>query len=68
MLSVLINLIIICAIVGIIWWISTQIPMPAPIRMVANVAVGLIALFLLLGVVGWAPSPFPIHGTYRGVR
>lgn len=56
MLTLLINLLIICAIVGVVWWITTMIPMPAPIRMVANIVVGLIALVLLLGIVGWIPG------------
>lgn len=55
MLTVLVNLIIFCAVLGVVWWITTVIPMPPPIRMVANVAIGLIALFLLLGLVGWVP-------------
>lgn len=56
MLTLLVNLLILCVIIGIVWWISTQIPMPPPIRMVANVVVGLIALVLLLGLVGWVPG------------
>ncbi len=56
MITLLVHLLIICAVVGIVWWIASQIPMPAPIRMVANVAIGLIALFLLLGLVGWVPG------------
>ncbi len=56
MLTMLIQLLIICAIVGVLWWITTQIPMPAPIRIVANVVVGLIALVLLCGLLGWVPG------------
>lgn len=56
MLTLLVNLLILCLVIGIVWWISTLIPMPPPIRVVANVVIALIALILLLGLVGWVPG------------
>ncbi len=61
MLNVLVTLLVLCAIIGVVWWISTMIPMPPPIRMVANVAIGLIALFLLLGLLGVVPGVRILH-------
>lgn len=48
MLSLLIWLIIVCAVLGIAWWIISQIPMPAPMNIVVRVVFGLIVLVLLL--------------------
>jgi hypothetical protein len=49
MLEVLINLLIICAILGLVWWALSAIPMPAPLTVVVRVAFALVAIILLLG-------------------
>lgn len=56
MLSTLVSLLILCAIIGVVWYITTLIPMPAPIRTVANIAVALIALVMPLGLLGVVPG------------
>ena len=48
MLSLLIWLIIICAVLGIAWWVIGQIPLPPPMNIVIRVVFGLIVLVLLL--------------------
>lgn len=49
MLEVLINLLIICVILGIAWWAISAVPMPAPISVLARVIFAIIAIVLLLG-------------------
>jgi hypothetical protein len=47
MLTLLIWLIFIAIAMGIAWWIISQVPLPPPMRMIVNVAFGLIALLVL---------------------
>lgn len=57
MITVLIELLVLCAIVGIVYWlVMTVIPMPPPIRIVAQVVVAIFAIVLLLGLIGWMPG------------
>ena len=44
MIEILINLILICASLGIAWWAISAIPMPAPFPIIIRVAVALIAI------------------------
>lgn len=52
LLSILLLVIIIAVVAYIAFWIIDS-AFPEPIRMVAKVLVGVIALFLLLSKVGW---------------
>lgn len=61
MLSMLIWLIVICAVIGVAWWIVTQIPLPAPMNIVVRVVFGLIVLVALLYFVGGALGPPSFH-------
>ena len=56
MIDVLVNLIIICAILGIAWWALSALPLPAPFGIVVRVAFALVAIILLLGVLDVVPS------------
>lgn len=47
-MSLLITLIVICAIIGIGWWAINQLSLPPPIRMVAVVVIAIVAILLLL--------------------
>ena len=48
MISVLITILIMCLVLGVIWWILTLIPLPAPFARIAQVVVALIFLIWLL--------------------
>ncbi len=56
MIEMLIQLIVLLAIVGILYWVTTIIPLPPPLRIVAQVAVAIIAILLLCALVGWVPG------------
>jgi hypothetical protein len=45
--TVLVWLVFVCAALGIVWWMLSKIAMAPPIRMVANLVFGVIALMLL---------------------
>lgn len=49
-IELLIYLLVIFAILGIAWWALTQIPLPAPFRVVAVVVVAVIAILVLLQI------------------
>jgi len=56
MLSLLVSLLIGLIIVGLLWWVLQQIPLPPPIKQVANVVVIVIAVIWLIYVLmGLAP-------------
>jgi hypothetical protein len=56
MLSLLITILVMCIIFGLIWWIFTQIPLPAPFAQIARVVVVVIfciwLIYLLLPLAG----------------
>lgn len=56
MLALLINLIVILLVLGVVWWIITLLPLPAPFPLIIQVVFVLIALIvvvdLLLGISG----------------
>jgi cytochrome c oxidase assembly factor CtaG len=49
----LIELLCLCGIIGVIWWIFNRIPMPEPLKIVAEVVIGIIAIVMLLHIAGW---------------
>ena len=51
-MGLLIDVIIIFAIIGIAYWVLTQIPLPPPLRIVVIAVVGVIAIVFLLSLVG----------------
>jgi hypothetical protein len=61
MLSVLITLLIMCLIFGVIWWVATLIPLPAPFGRVVQVIIAVIFLiwliYLLLPLAGSGIHP-----------
>ena len=56
MLSLLVTVLVMCIIFGLIWWILSLIPLPAPFGQVARVVVACIfaiwLIYLLLGMTG----------------
>ncbi len=56
MLSLLVSLLIMLLIFGIVYWVSSMIPLPPPFRIAVNAILGLIAIIMLLGFVGWIPG------------
>ena len=65
MLSLLISLLILCLILGIVWWILSMIPIPPPFVWVVRVVFAIICLIALISLFtgSWA---FPIgHGYLR---
>lgn len=52
MIGLLIDLIIVCAIIGIAWYAINQIPMPPPMRVVIIVVACVIAILFLASLLG----------------
>ena len=56
MLTGLIYLVVLLLVIGVVWWITTQIPLPEPMPMILRVVFALLALLVLvnflLGLVG----------------
>jgi len=48
MISVLITILVLCLVFGLVWWIVTLIPLPAPFAQVARVCVAVIFLIIVL--------------------
>jgi hypothetical protein len=50
-----------CLIFGLIWWIITMIPLPAPFAQVARVVIAVIfciwLIYLLVPYAGWSGHP-----------
>lgn len=55
MLSLLVSILIGCIVFGLLWWILTLIPMPAPFAQVARVVFAVIfAIWLIYTLLGFA--------------
>jgi heme A synthase len=65
LLDVLINIILICCILGLAWWAISAIPMPGPISVIARVVFALVAIILLLGAFNALPTLHIYHYHYR---
>lgn len=50
MLGILITLVILCLILGLIWWACDMLPIPAPLKMIIHVAIVLVAVIYLIGL------------------
>ena len=55
-ISVLVTILVMCIIFGLIWWVITMIPLPAPFAQVARVVIAVIfiiwMIYLLLPLAG----------------
>lgn len=52
MIETLISLIIVCIVFGLIYYLVTLLPIPAPFKRIIDIAFILIAILLLLGYLG----------------
>ena len=56
MISLLVTILVSCIIFGLIWWILSLVPLPAPFGQIARVVVAVIfaiwLIYLLLGFTG----------------
>jgi hypothetical protein len=59
MLSLLVNLLILCLIIGVLYWIATKVaPMlPPPLQPVPPIIVAIVGLILLLNMLGVVGQP-----------
>lgn len=48
MLSILVTILVMCLIFGLIWWIISLIPLPAPFGQVARVVIAVIFVIYLI--------------------
>ena len=58
MISLLISLIVLCLIVGIVFWLLTLLPIPQPFLNVIKVCIVLIVLLYVIGMLGGYVHPF----------
>jgi len=58
-INLLVNLLILCLIVGVFYWVATLVSgiLPPPLRPVPLIIVALVALVLILNVLGVAGQP-----------
>jgi len=58
MLSLLITLLILCLVLGLVWYVVTLLPLPAPFKNIALAIIAVIAAIYLLSILlGAAPLP-----------
>ena len=50
MIGLLINLLILCLVFGVVYWIITLIPLPAPFARIAQIVLALIFLLVILNM------------------
>lgn len=50
MIPILIQLLILCLIFGVVWWVLTLIPLPPPFGQVAQVVVALLFALILISL------------------
>lgn len=51
-MPMLLTLLIYLAILAIIWWVVSTLPLPPPFRILANVIIAIVAIFMLLSLAG----------------
>lgn len=70
MVGMLIQLLVLCLIFGIIYWVLTLLPLPEPFKMIALVIFALIVILVLLGMIGvipgWRVGPW-VQGWLPGI-
>jgi hypothetical protein len=61
MISLLISLIVLCIVVGIVFWLLTLLPVPQPFANIIKVVIVLICLIWLLSMLGGAVHPLYVY-------
>jgi len=60
MITFLITFLIVIIILGLIWWVTTVLPLPEPFPRIVQVVVvvvgALIIIYMLLGLIGQVPA------------
>lgn len=60
MLHTLIYLLVVCVVIGLIWWVADYLPVPEPLNKlikVVSIVIGvIIIIYALLGLAGVAPA------------
>jgi hypothetical protein len=60
MLSTLVYLLVVCVVIGVIWWVADYLPVPEPLNKllkIVSIIVGvIIIIYALLGLAGMAPA------------
>jgi hypothetical protein len=57
MISLLVNVLILLIVCGIIWYIISLLPLPAPFKNIAMIVFALIILLVLLSEIGFLGGP-----------
>lgn len=57
-MTTLISLVVFLVVLGLVWWLTTLLPLPAPIAQIIQVLFIILAILCLLGVLtGHMPIP-----------
>jgi len=60
MLGTLIYLLIVCVVIGLVWWVVDYLPVPEPLNKlikIVSIVIGVvIIIYALLGLAGMAPA------------
>lgn len=57
MIPLLVNLLVLCLILGLIWYVVGLLPLPAPFGQIARAIIVVIAILLLVGKLGGYVPP-----------
>lgn len=62
MISILITLLVFVIVIGLVFYVLSILPLPAPWKTIVTVIVCLIAILILLSMLGvWGPGPLVIR-------
>ena len=63
MIHTLVYLLVVCIVIGIVWWLIDYLPVPEPlnklIKVVTIVIGAIVIIYALLGIAGMAPQLAP---------
>ena len=60
LIHLLIYIIVLCIIGGIVWYLFTLMPLPAPFKTIAMIALCLIFILVLLSLIGVIPGGYRV--------
>lgn len=61
LISLLISIIVVCLIVGVIFWLLTMLPIPQPFQNVIKVCIVLLCLIYVLSILGGFVHPMYLY-------
>jgi hypothetical protein len=60
MVNTLIYLLVVCIVIGVVWWVADWLPIPEPmnrlVKLVSIVIGVIVIIYALLGIAGMAPA------------